>query len=93
MHIAEGVLSAPVLITGGALAVGGCAVGLRKLDETRLMPTALLAAVFFTGCLLLLCVGILGEYLARTYTEAVNRPKYIIAKTNTNVSYFTLEGE
>ena len=52
-----------------------------------------LAAVFFTGCLLLLCVGILGEYLARTYTEALGRPKYIIAKTNTNTTYFTLEGE
>ncbi|MBR5704567.1 MAG: energy-coupling factor ABC transporter permease, partial [Deltaproteobacteria bacterium] len=35
MHITEGVLSAPVLVAGGALALGGCAVGLRKLDENR----------------------------------------------------------
>ena len=57
MHIAEGVLSAPVLVAGGTLALGGCAVGLRKLDENRLMPTALLAAVFFTGSLVHVPVG------------------------------------
>ena len=53
----------------------------------------ILAAVFFTGALILCSIGILGAYLARTYTEVVNRPKYIIAKTNTNVNHFTLEGE
>ena len=53
----------------------------------------ILAAVFFTGAVILCSIGILGEYLARTYTEVVNRPKYIIAKTNTNVNHFTLEGE
>ena len=53
----------------------------------------LLAAVFFVGAMILLCLGIFGEYLARTYTEVKNRPKYIIAKTNTNVNHFTLEGE
>ena len=60
-------------------------------EYTLLLPL-ILAAVFVTGAALLLCVGILGQYLARTYTEVVNRPKYIIAKTNTNVSHYTLEG-
>ena len=53
----------------------------------------ILAAVFFVGAMILLCLGIFGAYLARTYTEVKNRPKYIIAKTNTNVTYFNLEGE
>lgn len=57
MHIAEGVLSAPILISGGALAVGGCALGLKKLDESRLMPAALLSAAFFTGSLLHVPIG------------------------------------
>ena len=57
-------------------------------EYTLLLPLVL-AAVFVTGSALLLCVGILGQYLARTYTEVVDRPKYIIAKTNTNI----LEGE
>ncbi len=41
------------------------------------------AAVFFTGAVILCCLGILGEYLARVYTEVKDRPKYIIAQTNT----------
>lgn len=44
MHIAEGVLSAPVLITGAAAA--GIAVGLKRLDESRLMTAGLVGAAF-----------------------------------------------
>ena len=36
------------------------------------------AAVFFVGGLLLLCVGVLGEYLGRVYDEVRNRPHSII---------------
>ncbi len=43
--------------------------------------------MFFIAFLLLLCIGIMGEYLARVYTESKDRPKYIIAQTNTKVSY------
>lgn len=57
MHIAEGVLAAPVLAAGGALAAAGCAVGLRRLDESRLMPAALLSAAFFTASLITVPIG------------------------------------
>ena len=40
------------------------------------------AAVFFAACVILLCIGLLGEYLARVYTEVKDRPTYIIAETN-----------
>lgn len=53
----------------------------------------ILAAVFLTGAALLLCIGILGEYLARTYTEVKSRPKYIIAQTNTRKKFDFSEGE
>ncbi len=54
----------------------------------------ILAAVFFTGAAVLLTLGILGEYLARTYTEVKGRPKFIIAQTNTRQKYFDFsEGE
>lgn len=33
MHIAEGVLSAPVLITGAVVAAAGVAYGLKKIPE------------------------------------------------------------
>jgi polyisoprenyl-phosphate glycosyltransferase len=36
------------------------------------------AAVFFVGSLLLLCLGILGEYLGRVYDEVRGRPLSII---------------
>ncbi len=43
----------------------------------------LLAAVFGVGAALLLSLGILGEYLARVYTEAKDRPKFIVSESNT----------
>lgn len=46
MHIAEGVLSAPVLIAGAAVAAAGIAVGLKRLDESRLMTAGLVGAAF-----------------------------------------------
>ena len=36
------------------------------------------SAVFFVGGLLLLCLGVLGEYLGRVYDEVRSRPLSII---------------
>lgn len=44
----------------------------------------ILAGVFFVGAVITFNLGIMGEYLARTYTEVKGRPKYIIAQTNVN---------
>ncbi len=41
---------------------------------------SLLAFVLFLGGITLLALGILGEYLARTYMEVKSRPLYIIRK-------------
>ena len=41
---------------------------------------SLLAFVLFLGGITLLALGILGEYLARTYMEVKRRPLYIIRK-------------
>ena len=38
------------------------------------------AAVFFVGGLLLLCLGVLGEYIGRVYDEVRSRPLSIISK-------------
>ena len=53
MHISEGVLSAPVLIAGGALTVAGSAIGLKKLDYDRLAQVGILSAAFFLASLML----------------------------------------
>lgn len=57
MHISEGVLSAPVLVSGAALALAGVAVGLRKLENERLVTTAVLAAAFFVASLVHVPLG------------------------------------
>jgi len=38
--------------------------------------------MLFMGGLQLLCMGIMGQYLAKTYLEVKRRPHYIIAETN-----------
>jgi cobalt/nickel transport system permease protein len=47
MHISEGVLSAPVLAAGWAVAAAGLAVGLRKTPGEELPKTALVSGVLF----------------------------------------------
>ena len=38
--------------------------------------------VLFIGGVQLLCMGIMGQYLAKTYLEVKKRPHYIVAETN-----------
>ena len=38
--------------------------------------------ILFMGGLQLLCIGIMGQYLAKTYLEVKKRPHFIIAETN-----------
>lgn len=57
MHISEGVLSAPVLISGAAMAAAGTAVGLRKLDYERIPQVAVLSAAFFVASLIHVPIG------------------------------------
>ncbi|MEU6479681.1 glycosyltransferase family 2 protein [Streptomyces sp. NPDC047017] len=40
--------------------------------------TSLLTAVVFIGAVQLVCVGLLGEYVARIYTAVQNRPAYFV---------------
>lgn len=57
MHISEGVLSAPVLVSGAAIAVAGIAVGLKKLDNDRIPQAGILAAAFFVASLVHVPIG------------------------------------
>jgi glycosyltransferase involved in cell wall biosynthesis len=40
--------------------------------------TALMIAVLFVGGVQLICIGILGAYIGRTYSELKNRPLYVV---------------
>ena len=57
MHISEGVLSGPVLLTGGVLAAAGTAVGLKQLDYDHIARAGLLAAAFFVASLIHVPIG------------------------------------
>lgn len=57
MHISEGVLNAPVLLTGAAVTVIGTGIGLKKMDYDNVMTTALLTATFFVASLIHVPVG------------------------------------
>lgn len=57
MHISEGVLSLPVLVTGAGLAAVGTAVGLKKLDYDRIAQAGILSASFFVASLIHVPLG------------------------------------
>ena len=73
MHISDGILSAPVLISGGAVAAVGTFIGLKKIDLDQIMPVALLSSAFFVaglvhvpigpGSVHLMLIGLLGVML------------------------------
>ena len=52
MHIVDGALSNEVVIAGGVLAVGGIALGLRKLDMEKIPVAGVLSATFFVASLI-----------------------------------------
>ena len=57
MHISEGILSGPVLVSGYAMAAVGTAVGLKKLDYENIAQVGILAASFFVASLVHVPIG------------------------------------
>jgi len=57
MHISEGVLSGPVLVSGAALAAAGTAIGLKKLDYDHIAQASILSAAFFVASLIHVPIG------------------------------------
>ena len=52
MHITEGMLPAPVLVAGGAVAVFGTYMGIRRLAEEQVPMVGLVAAFLFVASLI-----------------------------------------
>ena len=57
MHISEGVLSGPVLLSGAVLTVAGTAIGLKKMDYDRIAQVGILSFAFFVASLLHVNIG------------------------------------
>lgn len=63
MHLSEGVLHAPTLITGAVLAAIGVFVGLRQIKAEQFSLTALFSAAFFVASTIHIPVGIGSVHL------------------------------
>ena len=63
MHISEGILSGPVLVSGGVLAAAGTAVELKKLDYDRIARAGILSAAFFVASLIHVPIGPANAHL------------------------------
>lgn len=63
MHISEGVLNAPILITGFACAAAGVAIGIKKMDDDDLPKVAVLSAAFFVASLIHVPIGFASVHL------------------------------
>lgn len=57
MHISEGVLSAPVLVSGGAITVIGTAIGLKRIDYEKVMTVGLFSSAFFIASFIHVPIG------------------------------------
>ena len=93
MYALDGIISfstAPLIIasvSGILLCIGAlvaiCIVVIKTLlygDPVAGFPT-LICAICFIGGIQLLCIGILGQYLAKTYLEVKKRPIYLIKES------------
>ena len=63
MHIAEGVLSPPVLCAGAFLTACGTALGLKRLATNQIITTGILSALFFLASLIHIPIGISSAHL------------------------------
>ncbi len=74
-------------VLGGLIAAVGLVYGLtlviRKLCGAALLPgyTSLMAALLFVGGLIMLTLGLLGEYVGRIYMTVSDLPRYVVRET------------
>ena len=52
-------------------------------DPTSGWPS-LVCIIFFVSGIQLFCIGIIGQYLSKTYLEAKKRPIYIVNETDSD---------
>ncbi len=64
MHIVDGALSAPILISGAVLTVVAITIGLRKMDYEQLPLVGVLSALFFIASYIHLPLGFSSVHLA-----------------------------
>lgn len=77
LRLASG-LGAMATLVGIALALWVIVTKLADPHKTFAGYASIMVAVLFFGGVQLLCVGVLGEYVGRTYRESKHRPLYVV---------------
>lgn len=52
MHLAEGIVPVYTLVAGGVIAAGGTVIGLRKIDDDRVIQVAVMSSALFVASLI-----------------------------------------
>ena len=60
--------------------VGVYALSQKFLHQTQLGWTSLITSIWFIGGLMLMSLGLVGEYIGKIYEEVKQRPRFIIEK-------------
>ena len=63
MHISEGILSVPVLISGWGLALAGTIAGIKKIKNEDIPKVAILSSSFFVASLIHVPFGVISVHL------------------------------
>lgn len=63
--------------------VGGAAVVIRKLVEPAILLgySSTIAVIFFIGGVIMMLLGMIGEYVGRIYISINNAPQYVVKET------------
>jgi glycosyltransferase involved in cell wall biosynthesis len=71
-----------VIISIGSFLVAAWALSIRLFTDSSVPGWAsTVVPMYFLGGVQLLCIGIIGEYIAKTYVETKRRPLFFIEKT------------
>ena len=79
------------VIAGLILALYGLIASIVSASVLSHMYALLLSALLFVGGLIMVFIGIAGEYLGRAFVEIKHRPVYIISETNAGKSVADLD--
>lgn len=61
-----------------SLVVGGTYIVLKLIQDAAVGFTALITAITFSASIILLSLGVLGEYIGRIYAARTERPVYVV---------------
>lgn len=88
-----------ITILGTLVSLGSFAVAIWAMSIRLFNPEAVpgwastVLPIYFLGGVQLLCIGIIGEYMAKIYMETKGRPRYLIENTVGTINHTASDGD